>query len=244
MEMLPFVLATAGLFAAGLIKGTTGLGYASCALPFLVFVVGLTSAMGIVLIPAMATNVVVAVTAGHMREMIFLLWPLYLAILPGIVAGLCLLQLVDQRIAVASLGIAMVLYSLFGIVRPRVSIPGQWQSLLKGPAGFLNGIVTGLTGSQVMPLIPFVMGLNLDPTRMVQAVNIGVIISSIVLGLGLAASGLLTVPMLVLSCAAVIPAALGTFLGSRLRNFLPTATFRMLTLVVLAAMGVGMLARL
>src|SRR6185436_20590924 len=56
----PFALAALGLFLAGVIKGTTGLGYSSCALPFLVSAIGLKPAMALVLIPAMATNVSVA----------------------------------------------------------------------------------------------------------------------------------------------------------------------------------------
>jgi hypothetical protein len=50
------VLATIGLLVAGLVKGATGLGYSTCALPFLVSAVGLKSAIVIVPIPALAAN--------------------------------------------------------------------------------------------------------------------------------------------------------------------------------------------
>jgi len=45
------LVAAIGLLVAGLIKGTTGLGYSTCALPFLVSAVGLRSAIVIVPIP-------------------------------------------------------------------------------------------------------------------------------------------------------------------------------------------------
>jgi uncharacterized membrane protein YfcA len=41
MDMAQIALAALGFLLAGVIKGTTGLGYSSCALPFLVSAVGL-----------------------------------------------------------------------------------------------------------------------------------------------------------------------------------------------------------
>src|SRR5215468_2926784 len=62
------LLAAFGLLVAGLIKGTTGLGYSTCALPFLVSAVGLRSAIVIVPIPALAANLGLLFGAGNVRE--------------------------------------------------------------------------------------------------------------------------------------------------------------------------------
>lgn len=243
MDVLTLGLAAASLFVAGVIKGATGIGYVSCALPFLVMTTGLQQAMVIVLAPAMATNLVVALTAGNLREAMMRMWPFYVAILPGVAVGLTLLLLVEQRVAVASLGAMMVLYSTFALARPALSIPVRWQSPLRVPAGFLNGMVTGLTGSQVMPLLPYVLGLNLAPALSVQVVNLAVIVSTVVVGIGLAIGGLLSAALLGLSCIAVVPAAAGASFGSYLRTLLPVESFRSITLAVLAAMGAGMIVR-
>lgn len=243
MDVVPLAMAFAGLLAAGIIKGATGLGYASCALPFLVVAVGLKPAMALVLIPAMATNLVVALTTGHLRETVGRLWPLYIAMLPGIAIGLWLLAWVDQHIAVASLGVILIASSVFSLMRPELRLPTEWQLPLQLPAGLLNGIVTGLTGSQVMPLVPYVMALDLDPARTVQGINLAVVIASVVLGFGLAAHGLLTPSLLALSVIAIIPAIAGAAIGTRLRGLIPDQRFRSITLLVLAAMGAGMLLR-
>jgi uncharacterized membrane protein YfcA len=68
MDWSLLLMAGLGLFLAGIVKGATGLGYTSCALPFLVSAIGLKPAMALVIIPAMATNVSVAFTAGHFAE--------------------------------------------------------------------------------------------------------------------------------------------------------------------------------
>jgi hypothetical protein len=68
MDLSLLWLAGLGLFLAGVVKGATGLGYSSCALPFLVSALGLKPAMALIIVPAMATNVTVAFTAGHFLE--------------------------------------------------------------------------------------------------------------------------------------------------------------------------------
>jgi uncharacterized membrane protein YfcA len=238
------IFATAGLFLAGIVKGTTGLGYASCALPFLVATVGLPSAMAIILLPALATNISLAVSAGHLRETAQRFAPLYLAMLPGIAFGLMLLQQIALQHAVATLGAVMILYALFALAKPEIRIPAGWQTPLQVPTGLLNGMVTGLTGSQVMPLFPYVMGLNLEPARTVQAINLAVLIATTILAAGLALSGLMTPLLLALSLAATAPALVGVEIGNRLRPRIPVARFRAMTLYVLLTMGVGMLLRL
>jgi uncharacterized protein len=62
------VLAAIGLLVAGVIKGTTGLGYSTCALPFLVSAVGLRAANVIVPIPALAANLGLLSRAGNVRH--------------------------------------------------------------------------------------------------------------------------------------------------------------------------------
>ena len=48
MDWNQIALGAMGLFLAGFVKGATGLGYSTCALPFLVAAIGLRSAIVIV----------------------------------------------------------------------------------------------------------------------------------------------------------------------------------------------------
>lgn len=232
-----------GLALAGVVKGATGLGYSSCALPLLVYALGLKQAIAIVLMPAMATNIAVALGNGHLLETCRRFAPLYVAMLPGIALGIALLFSIDQRVAVLILGSTIVGYSLFAIARPAVSLPAGTARVLQAPVGFVNGVLTGLTGSQVMPLVPFVMALNLDPARLVQAINLGVLLASLVLAAALLATGAVGETLLTASVAAIFPALIGVEIGQYLRRFLPAEHFRLVVLLVLLVSGVGMLMR-
>ena len=244
MDWLLISIASTGLLLAGVIKGTTGLGYASCALPFLVVAVGLKPAMALVLVPAMATNISVAMTAGHFTEIVRRFMPLYVAMVPGIAAGLCiLLWLGTSSVAVSVLGGAIVGYATLSLLRPQLALSGYAERVLQIPTGFANGVLTGLTGSKVMPLFPYMMALDLDPNRMVQAINLSVMLASIVLALGLFATSIMTLPLFAASVLAILPALIGVEIGRRVRVHIPATQFRKCVLIVLLLMGLLLIAR-
>lgn len=243
MDWTLILLAGCGLFLAGIVKGATGLGYASCALPFLVASLGLKPAMAIVLLPAMATNVAVALTTGHLNETVQRFRTLYIAMIPGIAVGLALLVWISQTMAVRTLGLLIVAYVGWTLLRPRMQLSSTAAVRLQFPVGFCNGVLTGLTGSQVMPLFPYMMSLDLDPGRLVQAINFAVLMCSVVLAAGLLATGIMTEALLGLSILAILPALLGVEAGARLRHLIPAEQFRSLVLWVLLLMGAAMILR-
>lgn len=235
-------LAAMGLFVAGVVKGATGLGYSTCALPFLVVAIGLKAAIVIVPIPAMAANIGLLFGAGHIRETFQRFWVFYAATVPGIFYGTRLLGWVDQHSATRVLGLITILYVVYTVIRPNFHLPEASERRLALPAGLLNGFLTGLTGSQIMPLLPYMMSLKLDPDRFVQAVNIAVVTASLILILALITGGLMTWPLAVASMIGVLPALLGVYIGNRMRSHIPSPRFRMIVLFTLLAMGFSFVA--
>ena len=243
MDWSVMTLAGTGLALAGVLKGATGLGYASCALPFLAAAIGLQAAMAVVLLPAMATNIGLALATGHLVETLDRFKRLYFAMLPGIVCGIWLLVWVDQSIATRMLGLVMISYVALALARPAMTIPRRLQSALQYPTGFLNGVVTGVTGAQVMPLFPYIMGLHMDPDRTVQAINLAVLIASTVLGVGLIAAGIMTRDTLAFSVVGIVPALAGVAVGNRARQFLPPDRFKRIVLLTLLVIGTLLMVR-
>src|SRR6476660_9390605 len=243
MDLAHIALAALGFLSAGVIKGTTGLGYSSCALPFLVSAMGLKTAIVMLVIPAMLSNVLVMFNTGHLRETLNRFWPLYAATIPGIVVGIGMLVWIDQGIATRTLGILTVVYAMLALTRPSLALPEGLERPLQIPVGVLNGFFTGLTGSQMMPLLPYMLALKLDPDRLVQANNVTVTLASTFMAAALFAAGLMTWPMFGLSVGAVIPALAGVQLGNRARRRIPVAAFRIIMLILLVAMGLMLAVR-
>lgn len=243
LDFWSVAIAIGGLFLAGVLKGATGLGYASCALPFLVVAMGLKPAMALVVIPAMATNIGVAVTTAHLLQTLRTFAGLYFSIVPGVLVGLWLLVWIDQATAAQVLGVTILGYVALALAKPNFSLPQRWQVALQVPTGFVNGVLSGLTGSQVIPLFPYMMSLHLAPDRMVQAVNLAVLVTSFMLMAGLLSTGLMSWLMLVVSITAIVPALLGVSLGVRVRRVISERQFRTAVLAVLGALGLLLLAR-
>lgn len=238
------MLAALGLLIAGLVKGATGLGYATCALPFLVAAIGLKAAVVIVPIPAMAANIGLIFGVGHGPETVQRFWKLYVAIVPGIFCGTLLLGVVDAQSATRVLGVITIAYVIHATARPDFHLRCPLAKRLEMPVGLLNGFLTGLTGSQIVPLLPYLVSLKLDPDRFVQAVNMSVIIASVILILAQMTTGLMTLPLAVMSVLGIAPAALGTYVGNRVRRYIPSERFRTVVLATLFAIGVSFVVNL
>lgn len=162
-----------GLFVAGVLKGATGIGYSTCALPFLAVAVGPGKAMALVVVPAIVSNLSLMLSGGGTVRALTRFWRFYIAIIPGTAVGVGFLFAIDAPAAGRLLGLLTLLYVLLAITRPQLSLGPAAEHRLALPAGFANGILSGLTGSQVLPLVPYMMALRLPPDEQVPAVKIG-----------------------------------------------------------------------
>ncbi|MCY3982145.1 MAG: sulfite exporter TauE/SafE family protein [Alphaproteobacteria bacterium] len=239
----PLATIAAAFLVAAFVKGLTGLGFSTCALPLLALSIGIREALPLVLAPSIASNLLVMRGAGHFRETVWRFWPLGLAALPGIAFGIILLVWIDPLAAGAALGAVLVGYATFALARPALALPPRLERPLQWPVGFVNGAVNGLTGSQVMPLLPYLLALQLDPGRFVQAINCVFTVSSLAMIVGLSQAGLLTGPAVVLSVLGLLPVWVGVTLGEALRRRLPADSFRKAVLGLLILLGAILAAR-
>lgn len=242
MDPLVLAIACAAYFYAAFVKGITGLGFSTSCIAWLVLAFGLHEALPLLIIPSVSSNLMVMVEAGHFRETARRFRPLYLGLLPGLMIGLWLLGRVDPQTGAAILGCVLIGYAGFALARPNLTLPARLERSVGPPAGFLTGLVNGLTGSQVMPVLPYLMALRLDPARFVQAINISFTLSSAVMVLGLSRLGLMTWEAAAVSTAGILPVFLGIRLGSKVRRRLSPEQFRLAVLGLLAALGAILIA--
>lgn len=231
----------AAAFASAFLKGITGLGFSTVCLGLLATVVDIKLAIPAVLVPSLSSNVMVMIQARQFRTTLVRFWPLYLAALPAIGVGLAMLAHLDSAVARRVLGVVLFLYGLWALANRTFRIAPQLERWLNVPVGVITGVVNGLTGSQVMPVLPYLLSLGLSSSAFVQAINISFTASSIVMLAGLAWLGLLDGPLLLGSALAVIPVAIGIALGGRIRARLAEETFRRLVLVLLVLLGINLM---
>ena len=117
----PTQLATiaAAYFIAALVKGVTGLGYSSTCLPILTLAFGLKEALAMVLIPSVASNMVVMVSTGGFLASVQCFWPMVLSAAASIFAGLWTLTRMGGESAAAVLGVVLLIYVGFALGNTR-----------------------------------------------------------------------------------------------------------------------------
>lgn len=230
-------------FFAAFAKGTTGLGFSTMCLPFLVYAIGLKASLPLLIIPSLASNLLVMRDAGHFRETVQRFWLLFVTAVPGVLIGLWLLATIDVGIAAAALGCVLVGYCIFALYKPDIRLPTRLERPLAPVVGLSTGIVNGLTGSQVMPVLPYLLSLNLEPNRFVQAINCSFTLSSLVMAAGLARLGLMTFETVIISACGLVLVYVGIKLGSRVRRLLSPDVFRRIVLLLLMLMGASLAVR-
>jgi uncharacterized membrane protein YfcA len=211
---------------AGMVKGTIGLGLPSISLGLLAATMDLRLAMILLLAPNVITNLWQAFVGGHFMMLLKRLWLFLLCAAVAIWLGSAALDLVDVKALGALLGLLLVVYALLGLLRPPLSLPARHE-IWAGPlVGGINGVLTGLTGSFVVPGVPYLQALGLTRDQLVQAMGMLFMASTLGLGASLSGRNMLSVDLLLLSGACVLPALLGMVIGQRLRDRLSETAFR------------------
>jgi uncharacterized protein len=241
----PTQLATlaAAYFIAAVVKGVTGLGYSSTCLPILTLAFGLKEALPMVLLPSVASNLVVMVSTGGFVASARRFWPMLVSAAVFVLVGLWALTRLHSETAAAALGLVMLLYVGFALTNARFRLTEARTRKLEPLIGAATGFVNGLTGSQVMPVIPYLLSLELARERFLQASNQSFTLSSIVMFAGLGLAGLMTVPVVAVSACGLVLVALGVRIGQRISRHLAPQAFRTAVLLVLAVLGLGLILR-
>lgn len=237
---LQIVAIFAAYMFAATAKGITGLGFSTTCLPILALFVGLKEALPLVIIPSVCSNLVVMRQAGRFGETLRRFWPMLLALLPGLVLGLWTLSRIDTVQAGAVLGVMLVLWCAFSFAKPELRLPAGLERPMAPISGFVTGLINGVTGSQVMPAVPFLMMLHLDRNLFLQAINCSFTLSSLVMAMGLGRMGLFSREELLISILGTCLVFFGLRLGSAIRHRLSERLFRGGILVMLSVMGLSL----
>jgi uncharacterized membrane protein YfcA len=228
---------------AGAAKGITGFGIQVVALSILTIALDLVTAMAVLLAPSTATNIWQAMVGGFTRELIYRLWPFFTTVMLAVLIGALALTRVDLLWLTAFLGLVMVAYSAASLLGVHFKVLPGVEKWLGPVIGVVNGIITGMTGSSVVPGTMYLQALGLPRDMLVQSMGMLYLVSTLALAVALQANSLLSVELGLYSISAILPALLGMMLGQKIRRQLSEALFRKVFFIALLALGVYLAAR-
>ena len=234
--------AAATFFLAGTVKGVIGLGLPTVTLGLMTLLLDLPSAMALLIVPSLATNLWQAAVGGHMREILRKTWPFLLTATATIWIGAQALSHVDLSYLSALLGLLLIAYAATGLAGFRLSMsPGA--ALRSGPLfGIANGILTGMTGSFMVPGVLYLQATGMPRDMLVQAMGMLFMLSTAALALALGHSAHIDPELGLASALGLIPAILGMILGRKIRGYLSETRFRQVFFAGVLLLGLSITA--
>lgn len=166
-------------------------------------------------------------------------WQLLLSSLVGIPIGLLILKTAPAEAVKTSLGILIILYSLYSLVRPRLIMIEQrgWAYLF----GFLGGILGGAFNTNAPPLVIYGVLRCWPPERFRATLQGYFLPAAILIWLGHGLAGLWTGWILQIYGLALPLVLIAIFVGGKLNRYIPANRFERLLYITLIGLGVLLL---
>lgn len=222
---------------AGAVKGVVGLGLPTVAMGLLSLLMPPAEAAAILLLPSFITNVWQLVEGPRLGKLMRRLWPTLLAIFVSTVIASGVIASTKSAAASVALGGALLLYAAAGLWQFHIDV-SRGSERWAGPlVGAITGLITGATGTFVIPAVPYLAGLGLDRDELVQALGLSFTVSTVALGVGLLWHGALEMSSVSHSVVAIVPALFGMILGGRIRRRVSPERFRRWFFIGLGALA-------
>lgn len=245
IDLSPTLIAAiaATFFAAGVVKGVTGMGLPTVAMGVLGALLSPLAAAGLLLVPSFVTNVWQLLAGPGFGPLARRLWPMMAAIVAGTALGAAWLASGDTGPTTTALGCALAAYAAFTLLARQLAVPPWMEPWLSPLIGGATGLVTGGTGVFVIPAVPYLQALGLAKDDLIQALGLSFTVSTLALAAGLGARGAFSPETLGASAAAVAPALAGMWAGQKIRTRISQQAFRRGFLVGLLLLGLEMAIR-
>jgi uncharacterized membrane protein YfcA len=231
------VVVASTFLLAGMVKGVIGLGLPAVTIGVLTVAFDLPSAMSLLLVPSLVTNLWQASVGGHSKVILLRLSPFLVMATVMVWVGAQALTRIDPSLLTALLGVLLVTYSMVTLRGIQLTIPARHETWVGTLAGAANGVLTGMTGSSVVPGVMFLQAIGLPRDMLIQAMGMLFTASTLALAVALQIANILTIEHGIPSVGAVAPAILGMILGQRVRSTLSERRFRKVFFMALLVLG-------
>lgn len=224
-------------------KGAVGMGMPIVAMGLLTLVMPTVEAAALLVVPAFVTNIWQLAVGPGLKGIGRRLATMLAGILVGTVVGIQFMTGSGARWAPAVLGTLMAAYGLMALYAPRFSMPRRHESWASPLVGVVTGLLAGATGLFVVPMVPYLSALGLTKDELIQGLGLCFVVCAIALAAALLSQGQFSASLAGTSALALVPAALGMFIGQAVRDRLDAETFRRWFFYGLIALGAYMVVR-
>ena len=231
------VPATAAFILAGLVKGVLGFGFPIIALILLTLYIGLLDALAIIVVPTLVTNAWQALSGPYLRAIFERMWLYFLCALAGIFVASWFIAQVNVNMLTGLLGAVLFFFAISRLLDVHIDVPRRREPLFSVVLGSINGLLTGFTGSFMVPSVLYMQALGFGKDMLVQAMGVFFGLSTAMLMVSLGRNQLITAADAMASTVMLIPSFAGIYAGRWMRDRIDEATFQRIFLVGVLLLG-------
>lgn len=238
LSLLPVALFA--YFVGGAVKGTLGLGMPITVVSLMSLVSDARTAVLLVLFPILITNLWQCHNSGKFYAVCRQYWRLGLCMTITLLTTSFLAVELSVSIVSLSVGVAVILFACINLCSTALTIPDRLDTCAQCVAGCVTGVLGGISGLVVVPLVLYFSARKLDKDTFVESICPFFLLGGCLLITSYTSNGLFTPELALLSLLLVIPAVLGVIIGTRLRKTIPNEQFRRFVLYLFLLMGINM----
>jgi hypothetical protein len=240
--MLAVLLALA-VAAAAFVKGAIGFGFPTLGTPLLTLLVDVKTAFLVLIVPNIVMDGLQFMRRGAPRETIRRMGWLVVFGAVGTVVGTRLLVMLSSRTVMLILGGFILTFVVLNVTRLSPRLPAGWEPWASPVAGFVAGVVGGITNVPGTPLVLYFYALGLSKHEFVSAVAFTFVLYKVVQLAAVTWFGLMTWTVLGWSLPLTVAALAGFGLGLRVQDRMSAVVFNRAVLIFLAVLGCWLVLR-
>lgn len=229
------------VLAAAFIKGAIGFGFPSLATPLLSLFVDVKTAVVVLILPNIVMDGIQFVRRGTPVAIARRFGFLLAAGAVGMVLGTRVLTLLSPKAATLVLGIFVLVFVTLNVTGLAPQIPARWEPWLSPPAGFVAGLIGGVTNSPATALVLYFHGVGLSKDEFIPSVAFAFFFYKLVQLGAVTWYKLLPWSLLWISVALTAVSLAGFAVGLRVQDRLDQRTFNRAVLAFLAVLGAWLL---
>lgn len=235
METL--IVITVAFVLAGFVKGVLGFGFPIIALVVLTLTTGLLDALSIIVVPTLVTNAWQALSGPHLGAIFRRMWLYFAVAMAGILVASRYLTVVNVDWLTALLGGVLFFFAISKFLDFHISVPPGKEPLLAVLLGSANGLLTGFTGSFMVPSVLYMHALGFGKDMLIQAMGVFFGLSTLMLMISLGSNDLISARDALTSLLALVPSFIGIRAGRLTRDRIDEAAFQKVFLVGVLVLG-------
>lgn len=247
MDALPLATmawCAAALAITGVVKGISGIGIPLVGVSLLSLAIPIPQAVALLPVPIIVANAWQAWSGGRFVQTCRRFPGLLVAMALGTALGAMLLAQVDARGLMALIGTIVICFSVLELAEVSLRVPERHEGAAGAAAGFVGGILGGMSSIFGPPLIMFIASLRLGKDEFVATITSIYLFTGVLLGAALPAFGVADLgSMLIGSGLATVPLFAGVALGQLSRRHVSERLFRKVLMVLVLLIGANLLRR-